>query len=194
MLIVVLHLDYYVHCLLPPSPAQHILPLLPTILSPNNALSPPRWPHRLSLLSLLPRVFGWLLCMSSSNGGRPSNNIEYIYIFVCYCVVPIITWQDDKTSPIHSNPCATSSSSNSSNQRFCLPSPTPIWLSFITSSSSSLVAFHWRNHSSHGFLTKPSAYGIAHDVRMKRLQADYASQRHRPWNQLSAIMTMVAEE
>jgi hypothetical protein len=34
-------------------------------------------------------------------------------------------------------------------------------------------------------LSKPSACGVAHDVRMKRRQADYASQRHRPWNQLS---------
>ena len=53
----------------------------------------------------------------------------------------------------------------------CRPSPTPIWLSCITN-------YHHhhhrlpRNHSSHGFFSKPSAYDIAHDVWMKRRQGD----------------------
>ena len=54
----------------------HNIPL-PTISSPKRTFTSP-WLHHLSfLLSYIPPpVFGWLLCVSTSNGGRPSNNIE----------------------------------------------------------------------------------------------------------------------
>jgi len=58
---------------------------LPTILSPNDGLSSPRWPHRLSLLSsIIAALFlvGCCVCPHLMVAVRQiisSNNIEYIY-------------------------------------------------------------------------------------------------------------------
>ena len=142
MLIVELHLDYYVHCLLPPFPSQHILSLLPTTLSPNVFTSlmivPP-------ILTLHYRRCFWLVVVCvrplSLTGGRrisshPCRRISSHNKFVAsfqsmrihpqYAVIPARSFVV-VIVVIH---------------RFCRPSPTPIWLSFITN-------LHHHHHHHH---------------------------------------------
>ena len=62
----------------------------PTILSPNNRLSPPRWPHRLSLLSFIFAACFWLVLVCvlikwRPSSWRPSNQCHFIiYLFLLY--------------------------------------------------------------------------------------------------------------
>ena len=105
-------------------------------------------------------VFGWLLCVS--NIGRPLND---------KCCHSNHHPNNEKTSPIRSNPRAPSSSSISSSPSSLSSLPH----TYLIVVFSNLHHHHHRlprNHSSHGFLSKPSAYDIAHDVWMMRRQAD----------------------
>ena len=102
-------------------------------------------------------------------------SISAIHWIIWCVVILIITQHNEKTSPIGSNPRAPSSSSNSSSP-LSLSSLPHTYLIVMYIIIIIIIIIRWlcksRNHSSHGFFSKPSAYDIAHDVWMKRLRAD----------------------